>query len=108
LLSSGNLTPPPESSNEPADADEYTLQNINAIKNNEIWDFKNREFVRLDISRDKARCKTLLLDYAKKLLKATYFTKHLCHHDDIESHIPLDKVLEVYDKRKWEDAFNNV
>lgn len=36
LVSSGNLTPPPESSNEPADTDEYTLQNINVIKNNEI------------------------------------------------------------------------
>jgi hypothetical protein len=107
-LALGKLTPPPESLYKPAAADEYTLQNIDAIKNNEIWDFKNREFVGLDISGDKARCKTLLLEYAQKLLKAIYFTKHLCQHEDIESHIPLDKVLEVYDKRKWEDALNDV
>lgn len=43
LLSLGDLIPVIESLDRPTDTDKYTIQSDNAIRNNEIWDFKNRE-----------------------------------------------------------------
>ena len=98
----GNLAPPLESSDgEVVQSSEYTLRDVNAITQGNIWDFRNRKFVAFDMSGDKKWRQQLLLAYAAKLTKATYFKKHLCRQEDIENHIPFDKILQVYDSKTW-------
>ena len=60
------------------------------------------------MSGDRKRCQQLLLAYATKLTKATYFKKHICRQEDIENHIPFDKILQVYDSKTWTNKLDAI
>lgn len=73
----------------------YTLQNVYAIQDEKIWDFRRQSFVALDINNRRCSC-CLLLQYAQKLLKVTHLTKHICIQDDIKEYLPLDLILRFF------------
>lgn len=72
-----------------------------------VWhvDFQKRQFINLETS-SRDTCRSVIITFAKKLLKATYFLWHRCLYPDIEAYLPLVIVKKFFEFSKWESKIN--
>lgn len=81
------------------------LGDIIVVADGVMFDFQKRQFVDLDTS-SRDTCRSVILTFAKKLLKVTYFRWHRCIHSDIEAYLPLVIVKKFFEVSEWESKIN--
>lgn len=62
---------------------ELHLSDIRVVTDGRIFDLQKQRFVDLETS-SRNTCRSVILTFAKKLLKVTYFRWHRCSHSDIK------------------------